>query len=206
MLTLQEICLSVQNGELKQTLGAMSSMLNKSAWAPCSKAYLITKRFKKKKKKTKLLTSTKRHKKKKKKKWLRERIGKVVDQEGVYCTGTKLPTMGAACLTMFSTKMKRDSASNSSPAVTWISSICFKISSSLYPFGTLMISNSTACCLDPSASMLAILFYTKQGKAKKTSGFYAERDVLPDQTLGWVEDREIKMARVLCFSFYVAKL
>ena len=165
MLTLQEICLSVQNGELKQTLGAMSSMLNKSAWAPCSKAYIITKRLKKKKAE-------------------RVRIGKVVDEEGVYCTGTKLPTMGAACLTMFSTKMKRDSASNSSPAVTWISSICFKISSSLYPFGTLMISNSTACCLDPSASMLAILFYTKQGKAKKTSGFYAERDVLPDQTLG----------------------
>ena len=182
MLTLQEICLSVQNGELKQTLGAMSSMLNKSAWAPCSKAYLITKRLKKKKK-TKLLTSTKRHKKKKKMAE-RVRIGKVVVQEGVYCTGTKLPTMGAACLTMFSTKMKRDSASNSSPAVTWISSICFKISSSLYPFGTLMISNSTACCLDPSASMLAILFYTKQEKAKKTSGFYAERDVLPDQTLG----------------------
>ena len=77
----------------------------------------------------------------------RVRIGKVVVQEGVYCTGTKLPTMGAACLTMFSTKMKRDSASNSSPAVTWISSICFKISSSSYPFGTPMISNSTAWIL-----------------------------------------------------------
>ena len=160
MLTLQEICLSVQNGELKQTLGAMSSMLNKSAWAPCSKAYIITKRLKKKKAE-------------------RVRIGKVVDEEGVYCTGAKLPTMGAACLTMFSTKMKRDSASNSSPAVTWISSICFKISSSLYPFGTPVISNSTACCF-----MLAILCYTKQEKAKKTSAFYAECDVLPDQTLG----------------------
>ena len=69
MLTLQEICLSVQNGELKQTLGAMSSMLNKSAWAPCSKAYLITKRLKKKKPN---FWQVPKDIKKKKKKWLRE--------------------------------------------------------------------------------------------------------------------------------------
>ena len=44
MLTLQEICFSVQNGELKQTLGAMSSMFSRGSWAPYSEAQLIIKR------------------------------------------------------------------------------------------------------------------------------------------------------------------
>lgn len=46
MLTLQEICLSVHNGELKQTLGAMSlsSMFSRGSWAPYSEAQLIIKR------------------------------------------------------------------------------------------------------------------------------------------------------------------